>query len=365
MDNFSCKNLTRDLVHCSMVPVPVIERALSDGNQGPGGIHLIRGPVAEAGPFLKWAGGKRQLLPHLLQRVPHLHEGRYHEPFVGGGALFFALCGTGRLGRKGARLADVNPELINCYLVVRDQVEALIRLLLLHQNEESYYYRIRALDPRTLDPVQRAARLIYLNKTCFNGLFRENSRGIFNVPFGRYAKPRVCAADDLRAASAALRGVAIELSPFEAVGRCARRGDTVYFDPPYMPVSATSSFTGYSAGGFDEDAQIRLALLAASLAERGVNVLLSNSVAPLIQQLYQGFQIEEVQASRAINSRSDRRGKVSELLISAGPHVGVPASSPPPTTRSRRRRAGTEPLEWHLRDSNPEPYAYEASALTS
>lgn len=314
-----------------------------------------RGRAWTGGPFLKWAGGKRQILPSLMQRTPDLSKARYHEPFVGGGALFFALREGGRLSRKGARLSDINPELVNSYQVVRDHVGPLIRALRRHKNEESHYYEVRALDPKELDPVQRAARLIYLNKTCFNGLFRENRHGHFNVPFGRYADPRFCAEDNLRAASAALQGVEIELQPFEAIAHTAKPGDFVYFDPPYMPVSRTSSFTRYSGPGFGEQAQIRLALLSASLAERGVNVLLSNSVAPLVQQLYQGFLIEEVRASRSINSKTDRRGKVSELLISAGPHVGVPC----------KKKGWREQSQWHLRESNPEPYAYEASALTS
>ncbi len=324
--------------------------------------RIKRSPDLPSGPFLKWAGGKRQLLPELLCRIPELSGGRYHEPFVGGGALYFALHDRGRVGRKGARLSDINAELINAYTVVRDQVEPLIAVLSRHKNDEDHYYEVRALDPHRLDPVERAARLIYLNKTCFNGLFRENQRGGFNVPFGRYARPRFCAVDNLRAASHALRGACIEVSSFEESIRAARRGDFVYFDPPYAPVSRTSSFVNYSSGGFGEDAHVRLAMVAASLAERGVNVLLSNSVAPLVQQLYFAFRVEEVQAARAINSRADRRGKISELLIAAGPHVGIPKSGNDKGKGNPKKRTKTR---WHLRDSNPEPYAYEASALTS
>lgn len=274
------------------------------------------------GPFLKWAGGKRQLLPNLMRRVPDLARGggRYFEPFVGGGALFFALAQTGRLPKGAARLSDINGELITTYRVVRDDVEGLIQKLRAHENTEEHYYGVRAQDPRHLSATERAARLIYLNKTCFNGLFRENSRGEFNVPFGRYARPCICAEDTLRAASAALRDVAIEVASFEETAQLARPGDFVYCDPPYAPVSRTASFTRYSAGGFDEVAQARLALVAALLAERGVNVMLSNSVAPLVRELYASFHIvEEVQATRAINSRADRRGKVGELILCAGP----------------------------------------------
>ncbi|MCS6912804.1 MAG: DNA adenine methylase [Myxococcota bacterium] len=286
-------------------------------------------PCVQPAPFLKWAGGKRQLLPELLRRVPSLRSGRYFEPFVGGGALFFALQQRGLLGRRGARLSDINADLINCYLMVRDQVEPLIQLLSRHRNEETYYYAVRAQDPRTLDPVQRAARLIYLNKTCFNGLFRENRHGLFNVPFGHYARPRFCDPEALRAASYALRGVAIEHSSFEEVEELAQPGDFVYFDPPYVPLSRTARFVQYSAGGFGPERQERLARCVATLAARGVSVLVSNSATPLVRGLYAGFLVEEVQANRAINSRGDRRGKVCELLIRAGPHARLAAAARP------------------------------------
>ncbi len=268
-------------------------------------------------PFLKWVGGKRQLLPYLLKQVPDLRDVCYHEPFVGGGALFFALKAQDRLGQ--VRLSDVNGELINAYRVVRDQVEPLIEVLRRHRNEEEYYYHVRSLDPSQLSEVERAARLIYLNKTCFNGLYRENRKGQFNVPFGRYASPTLCAEDTLRSASRALQGVVLEVASFEESLRAVALGDFVYLDPPYVPVSATSSFVGYSAGGFDGVAQARLAKLASDLSSYGVNVVASNSVAPLVRQLYEGFSIEEVRASRAVNSRGDRRGKVGELVMCAGP----------------------------------------------
>lgn len=294
-------------------------------------------PAADAhpgGPFLKWAGGKRQLLPDLLHRVPTLHAGRYHEPFVGGGALFFALSGARRLGPRGARLCDINAELINAYQVVRDDVEGLIRLLRQQHNTEEHYYEVRALDPRTLSKVERACRLIYLNKTCFNGLFRENRSGTFNVPFGRYARPNICAEPTLRAASAALRGVSIGVASFEETAHEARPGDFVYCDPPYVPVSRTASFVRYSAGGFDDDAQARLALTAATMAERGINIMLSNSVAPLVKDLYHAFEQEEVAATRAINSRADRRGKVGELILCAGPAFRPAVRRSPARTRA-------------------------------
>ena len=178
---------------------------------------------------------------------------------------------------------------------------------------------MRAQDPSTLEPVQRAARLIYLNKTCFNGLFRENRRGHFNVPYGHYASPHFCAANELRAASRALRGVTIEVSPFSALLDVAQPGDFVYCDPPYAPVSRTASFTSYSSGGFNEQAQRQLADLIVELGERGVNVLLSNSAVPFTTALYERCHVEQVYANRAINSRGDRRGPVAELLVATGP----------------------------------------------
>jgi DNA adenine methylase len=282
-------------------------------------------------PFVKWAGGKRQLLPALLRRLPANFR-RYHEPFVGGGALFFALRGLGRLPH-GARLADINPELVNAYQVVRDRVETLIVVLGTFRNEEDFYYEIRAQQPSQLDPVQRAARLLYLNRTCFNGLFRENRAGHFNVPFGRYRNPQFLRENDLRTASRALRGVTIEQGSFAELEQHVETGDFVYFDPPYAPLSRTASFTSYSRGGFDEAAQRSLGDLVRRLGERGVHVLVSNSSARLIYDIYAGddLHVEQILASRAINSRADRRGKVPELLIAAGPLVDEirrPAATP-------------------------------------
>lgn len=282
--------------------------------------HTSGAPTAESAPrpFVKWAGGKRQLLHELLGRLPQRFH-HYHEPFVGGGALFFALSEQGHFAQKKARLSDINAELINTYQIVRDRVETLILVLSQFQNEESFYYEVRAQDPQTLEPVQRAARMIYLNRTCFNGLFRENRQGRFNVPFGHYRAPQFLRPQDLRAASRALRGISIERTSFEEILSLAQPGDFVYCDPPYAPVSSTASFTSYSAGGFDTAAQTRLANLVRELGNRGVSVLLSNSAVPLTRKLYEGLYIEHVYASRAINSCGDRRGKVPELLVAAGP----------------------------------------------
>jgi len=269
---------------------------------------------AEAGPILKWAGGKGQLLREILRRVP-AEFGTYHEPFVGGGALFFALWSERRIRR--AVLSDVNSELIEAYETIRDDVEAVIRALRKHRNEEAYFYDLRKRDPRRMAPAARAARLIYLNKTCFNGLYRVNSKGKFNVPFGDNPRAKICDVEALRGASRAFRDADLHCEAFDAVLDRAQPDDFVYFDPPYQPLSKTASFTAYSRGGFGEAEQRRLAETFRTLAARGVHVLLSNSDTPLCRKLYRGFPRHIVHATRAINSRADRRGRITELLITS------------------------------------------------
>lgn len=271
-------------------------------------------------PFLKWVGGKGQLLPELLarlDRVPDLKKARYHEPFLGGGALFFELTRTRRLGRKHACLSDNNSALIEAYHGVRDDVDGVIALLAGHaaRHSEEYFYTMRGQVPGTL--VERAARIIYLNKTCFNGLFRVNSKGLFNVPFGRYKNPAICDAPNLRAVAEALKKARIDHRPFESVLSEAEPGDVVYFDPPYHPVSKTASFTGYDRNGFGEAEQRRLADVCEALHRRDVWVMLSNSDAPFIWALYadRGLSLDRVYATRSVNSRADRRGKVGETLV--------------------------------------------------
>jgi DNA adenine methylase len=268
-------------------------------------------------PFLKWAGGKGQLLPEILDAVDQAGPFRtFHEPFVGGGALFFALARAGRIGGR-ARLTDANPSLIDAYRGVRDELDAVIGLLQAHtrKHSEEHFYRVRAARPRGL--AQRAARVIYLNKTCYNGLFRENSKGEFNTPFGRYKNPRICDEQNLRAVSAALARTELAAEDFTAVLDHAEPGDLVYFDPPYHPVSTTAYFTAYSRGGFGADAQRRLAEVFAELADRGVSVILSNSLTEFTRGLYASFPVREVLANRSVNSRIDRRGKVSEVLVTS------------------------------------------------
>lgn len=265
-------------------------------------------------PFLKWAGGKGQLLPELLARLPE-NFGTYHEPFVGGGALFFALTGRGMLTR--AVLSDANAPLVDTYLAVRDRVDDVIAALRRHPNDAAHFYRVRAQDPDDLSLVEKAARVIFLNRTCYNGLYRENRAGQFNVPFGRYENPRICDEVNLRACSRALQRVEVLRTDFTNVLGRAKPGDLIYFDPPYHPVSKTASFTGYDRNGFDEMDQESLRDVFAELARQGVHVVLSNSDTPLVRRLYRGFRVERVLAKRAINSRADRRGRVAEVIVTA------------------------------------------------
>lgn len=280
-------------------------------------------PVSEtpaAVPFLKWAGGKRQLLPAILpailDRVP-ARCATYYEPFLGGGAVFFAL--AARRAFRRAVLTDLNAELIDAYLGIRDDVEGVIRRLARMKHDEGTFYRIRARDPAASSIPARAARLIYLNRTCYNGLYRVNSRGLFNVPFGRYKNPRILDRDNLRLVSRALQGVTIQVADFEEGVARAKPGDVVYFDPPYEPVSRTSSFTAYSKDGFGPGEQLRLAKLMRTLRDKGVYALLSNADVPATRALYRECSLESVLARRAINSRPDKRGAVPELLVRSLP----------------------------------------------
>jgi DNA adenine methylase len=279
-------------------------------------------------PFLKWAGGKGQLLGPLRRHVPKSYR-QYFEPFLGGGALFFAL----RPGR--AVLGDVNREIVDCYTAVRDHVGRLVAALRDHRYEAEHYYAVRNTDPAKLPLVERAARTIFLNKTGFNGLYRVNRAGKFNVPFGRYAKPAICDEENLRACSAALANAELVAGDFECVAARAGAGDFVYFDPPYVPLSRTAAFTAYAPGGFDLDAQSRLADFFGKLAERGVRVLLSNSDVPEIRKLYACYRIDTIEAARVINSKATRRGPVRELLV----HHPVGARARKPTSNARASRS--------------------------
>lgn len=296
----------------------------------------------EARPFLKWAGGKRQLLPVLRTYYPS-ELCAYYEPFLGSGAVFFDLLAAGRLDGIAVHLSDENPDLVGCYLRVRDAVEPVIaeleRLAAGHaEGGATFYYTVRdqRFNPARAAwaaaggepgdyPVELAAALIYLNRTGYNGLFRLNRSGGYNVPAGRYVRPSIVNAGRLRAASAALSEplVAISCAPFHQAVAGARPGAFVYFDPPYAPLGRTANFRNYTAHGFSDDDQTRLQALAVDLAGRDVKVLLSNSSAASIERLYKGrtaasagLKLRRVPARRAINTRADRRGFVDEVVVS-------------------------------------------------
>ncbi len=272
-------------------------------------------------PFVKWAGGKSQLLSQFESYFP-ASFGRYVEPFVGGGAVFFHLYNQGRLAGKETVLIDQLEELINGYHAVQSQVEALIAELGRHEPHKldaEYYYRVRAWDR---DPayaarsdVERAARFLFLNHTCYNGLYRVNRRGQFNVPFGRYRNPTVYDGENLRAVSRALRGVRLLVADFTRCLDWAEPGDFVYLDPPYHPLSDTANFTSYTSADFGVDDQQRLAALFRELDRRGCQVMLSNSCTDFVRRLYDGYEQVQVQAIRAISSRGDDRGAIPELLV--------------------------------------------------
>lgn len=268
-----------------------------------------------AAPVVKWAGGKRQILDQIMKYVPEDFS-TYYEPFLGGGAVLF------ELQPQQAVVNDICAELMLVYEVVKENVEELIAALRQHKNEKDYYYRIRGLDRdrqqyQRLTAVQRAARMIYLNKTCFNGLFRVNKAGQFNVPFGNYKKPNIVNEDTLRAVSSYFRQAEIKFScqDFAAVLNEVEKEDFVYLDPPYDPLSETASFTNYDKGGFGREEQIRLKEACDQLHKKGIRFLLSNAATEFILDLYHDYRIEIIQAKRAINSRADRRGEVDEVLV--------------------------------------------------
>ena len=265
-------------------------------------------------PFLKWAGGKARLLRQFERFFPLKVDG-YSEPFLGSGAVFFYV--MERFNPADVVLSDSNEELMNAYRTVRDDVEDLLIGLEEHRRShgEDHYYRVRSLNPAALPPPARAARLIYLNKTCFNGLYRVNSRGEFNVPMGSYKNPRIFDAENLRRVSQALQSVDLQVRHFAELVGFARQGDFIYFDPPYHPLSKTSSFTSYTAGNFKESDQKRLAEVYRALDRKGCKLMLSNSDCGFTRGLYKGFRLETVRARRAINSKADGRGEINELLV--------------------------------------------------
>ena len=276
---------------------------------------MKKNKIILAAPVLKWVGGKRQLMSEIEKVLPKTYT-TYYEPFIGGGAVLF------ELQPKKAVINDVNGELINLYNVIKDDVELLIEDLKKHENTPEYFYSIRELDRKkdkyeNLSNVEKASRIVYLNKTCFNGLFRVNKAGEFNSPFGKYKNPNIVDEVTLRAVSKYFNKADIKIlnGDFEASLKGIRKGAFVYLDPPYDPVSNSANFTGYDKGGFNRDEQIRLKKLCDKLDKKGVKFLLSNSATDFIKDLYKDYNIKIVNAKRAINSNGNARGEVDEVLV--------------------------------------------------
>jgi len=270
-------------------------------------------------PFVKWAGGKRQLIPILNQNLPESF-GTYYEPFLGGGALLFHIL-TDKNGQK-CSISDLNSDLVLAYTTIRDRIDALIISLKNHEknyqkDSELYYYSIRESNPRS--EIEKTSRLIFLNRTCFNGLYRVNSKGKFNVPLGKYSNPNIINEENIRAVSHILQSsrISIKCRDFEAILRDAKKGDLIYFDPPYQPVSATANFTSYTTKDFTCDDLTRLAELCLKLDSRGCKVLLSNSDSKEVADIFakNPWKITKISANRSINSNSKKRTGHFELLI--------------------------------------------------
>lgn len=271
--------------------------------------------IAHAAPVVKWVGGKRQLLPQILPLIPKRMTA-YCEPFLGGGAVLFAL------QPKRALVNDLNQDLITVYRVIKEDADALIEHLSRHENTPEYFYRIRDLDRdkeayAALSDVEKASRLLYLNKTCYNGLFRVNASGAFNSPYGHYRRPNIVNEQTIRGVSRYFNSCDITFfsGDFASVLEQVPKGGFVYLDPPYDPVSDTASFTGYNRGGFGREEQVRLKECCDALTARGVKFLLSNSATPFIRELYGSYRVSIVQARRAVNSVASRRGAIEEVLV--------------------------------------------------
>jgi len=267
-------------------------------------------------PFTKWTGGKRQLLPVIKSLMPDDYN-NYFEPFIGGGAVFFDLI------PKKATINDFNSELINCYRQIKDNPEKLIELLTEHQkkNSKEYYLELRSADRdgriNDMTDTERAARIMYMLRVDFNGLYRVNSKNQFNVPYGRYKNPKIVDSELILSISSYLNNNDIRIlnGDFEEAIKNVQAGDFVYFDPPYIPLSETSAFTSYTHEGFSYEEQVRLRNVFKRLNEKGVYVMLSNSSSPLVEELYEGFNIHKVNAIRTNGAKSSSRGKISEIIV--------------------------------------------------
>lgn len=271
-------------------------------------------------PIIKWVGGKRELLPELRKNIPSSFDketNTYYEPFIGGGALLFDV-----LPHYGV-INDSNEELINLYKVVKNDVDSLIKEVSSYPYDKDFYYSIRELDreegfPDSLSDIKRAARTLYLNKTCFNGLYRVNKKGQFNTPFGKYSNPTICKEDDLKDVSSYFNDndISIMSGDFVQCVKDAQEGDFVYLDPPYVPLSKTSSFTSYTKEGFEDCDQKRIKSIIDDLSNNGVYVLMSNSSSPDVFDLYSSdYNVETVKVARKVNSKAHKRNKIDEFLI--------------------------------------------------
>jgi DNA adenine methylase len=282
-------------------------------------------------PFLKWAGGKRKLTPILISAFPAKFDpkvNRFYEPFIGGGALTFALGNQDSelyLPGRNLHINDTNPDLINTYKVIRDDVELLINQLKKFEklNDSDSFYEIRAAHYE--NPVRRAARFIYLNKTCFNGLWRVNSKGLFNVPFGSYKNPNILDSQNLRLCSMRLKNAKITLSSFSKVVSTSREGDLIYFDPPYIPLTKTAAFSQYAKEDFGLEDQKELANVIKELSSRGVNVILSNSDTKLTREIFgRHLKLRQILVARTISATATTRKAVHEVI---GTNFPIPAHS--------------------------------------
>ena len=263
-------------------------------------------------PFIKWAGGKRQIIKELTDSLPKNYN-RYFEPFIGGGALFFAV------RPKNAYISDINPELINLYNMVKNNTHSLIKDLRRYKNTETEFYKIRNLDRtpdyKNLTNIEKAGRFIYLNKTCYNGLYRTNSKGQFNAPYGFYKNPNIIDEQNLKICSELLKETEIGLSDFSNIENKIKTHDFVYFDPPYIPINKTSSFTKYYKDDFNTGSQIKLKELCDRLNKKNIYFMLSNSYNETALNLYKEYNIKKINAIRAINCKADKRGTINELII--------------------------------------------------
>ena len=279
-------------------------------------MKLLQKSQSTLQPFTKWTGGKRQLLPVIKSLMPDDYN-NYFEPFIGGGAVFFDLI------PKKATINDFNSELINCYHQIKDNPEKLIELLTEHQkkNSKEYYLELRSADRdgriNDMTDTERAARIMYMLRVDFNGLYRVNSKNQFNVPYGRYKNPKIVDSELILSISSYLNNNDIRIlnGDFEEAIKNVQAGDFVYFDPPYIPLSETSAFTSYTHEGFSYEEQVRLRNVFKRLNEKGAYVMLSNSSSPLVEELYEGFNIHKVNAIRTNGAKASSRGKISEIIV--------------------------------------------------